>query len=159
MSGQSHSSAVLLPGKSYQYPFYRRMHALLQKMYTKDLYVHKLITRNVTHKLHNVRYNCSTIQRVYAYLETTRVCFAIDCTCSLSVSDLFNIKITCGVYIHFHVTHLSCYQRSCIMILWTIQHCKFSFGELNCLLPLIICARRAWGLIVPSSHGFRNGTN
>jgi len=35
---------------------------------------------------------------VYAYLDNTSVSFAIDCTCSLSVSELLNIKVTCRVH-------------------------------------------------------------
>jgi len=61
VSGQPHSSVLLLPGKSYRYPFYRRMQAILQKMYAKDFYVHKLIIHNVIRKLHNVRYRYASL--------------------------------------------------------------------------------------------------
>jgi len=40
----------------------------------------------------------------------------------------------------------------------TARHGKVSFGEINSLLLLIKCAGRAWGLTLPSLHGYRNRT-
>jgi hypothetical protein len=56
---------------------------MLYCTHAQDFYIDKPIIRNATHKLHNVRYNSSTIKPICAYLGTTNVCSAIDCTSTL----------------------------------------------------------------------------
>jgi len=66
---------------------YRRMQAILQKIYAKDFYIHKSITSNITHKLHYVRYSTRRLTTGYVMRDASLGNFVVVRTCTYTNLD------------------------------------------------------------------------